>query len=189
MNVLDSAFAFALECHGEQTRPNGEPYVEHLLEVTEILGQKLFITDEKMLVAGILHDVVEDTPCSLGDIELRFGTEVANLVRWLTYQKQADRKKARKDYFTQLQQAPSDAIVIKLADRLSNVQRLDTHPSREKQKKYYHETVEKIIPLAYHYPWFALQFELWQEKFEKMYKENVFKKLIAEFQRIINGLL
>jgi guanosine-3',5'-bis(diphosphate) 3'-pyrophosphohydrolase len=171
LNTLESAFTFALNCHKEQQRPDGEPYMKHLLEVSEILVGGVGIANETVILAGILHDVVEDTKCSLDEIRFRFGAEVANLVAWLTEQGQAglgtDRER-REKYFDQLQSAPLDAIVVKLADRLSNVQKLNTHPNPEKQKMYYLETVEKVIPLANRHPWFALQFELWREKFEPM---------------------
>jgi (p)ppGpp synthase/HD superfamily hydrolase len=166
--ALDQAFVFAIACHGEQTRPNGESYTLHLLEVVEILWEGVGIADEEILLAGVLHDVVEDTSCSLDEIRARFGIGVANLVEWLTMptrDSEESVEQVREKYFARLHSAPVKAIAIKLADRLSNVQKLDTHPRPEKQKAYYRETVEKIVPLASRIPWFDLQFEAWCERF------------------------
>jgi (p)ppGpp synthase/HD superfamily hydrolase len=166
--ALDCAFTFASTCHGEQTRPNGEPYTHHLLEVVEILLKGAGITDEETLVAGVLHDIVEDTPCSLKGIRARFGSSVADLVGWLTMPTQSDGVsvgQAREEYFAHLQSAPLSAVAVKLADRLSNVQKLEAHPRPGKQKSYYRETVEKVIPLARRIPWFDVQFQTWRERF------------------------
>jgi (p)ppGpp synthase/HD superfamily hydrolase len=59
--LLDEAVEFAVHWHGEQKRPAGEPYVEHLLEVVTVLVDGVGVTDIDLLRAGVLHDVVEDT--------------------------------------------------------------------------------------------------------------------------------
>jgi (p)ppGpp synthase/HD superfamily hydrolase len=116
----------------------------------------------------VLHDIVEDTSCALEEIERNFGVKVANLVEWLT-ESVLDRKKyaaqARERYLAKLKAAPLDVVVIKLADRLSNVQKLDTHPKVEKQRTYYRETIEKIMPLSKCSPWFSSQFKAWKNQF------------------------
>lgn len=129
--ALDEAVAFAARWHGDQTRPAGEPYLEHLLEATrEAVG----ITDVDVLRAAVLHDVVEDTACTLGEVREHFGDRVATLVDWVTKPPRPEgwsREEARAAYLDRLRSAPDDAIMVKLADRLSNVQRLDTHPRPE----------------------------------------------------------
>lgn len=158
---LRAAYEFAVACHGDQVRPGGEPYAEHLLEVLEILVTGAGVRDEPTLLAAVLHDVVEDTSCTADELRTRFGDEVAALVGWLT--KPADG--TRRDYLARLQRAPAAALDVKLADRLSNVQRLDTHPRADKRRSYYRETVERIVPLAAGRPWFAAQFAAWQTAF------------------------
>lgn len=172
LNSLEQAFTFASAYHGQQTRPNGEPYIIHLFEVLEILLAS-GIREENMLIAGVLHDVVEDTFCSLQEVHIRFGENVANLVEWLTKPDQSITESSaqlRAEYIDRFKIAPLDVVAIKLADRLSNVQKLDTHPKLEKQRSYYWETVEKIIPLSKDLPWFNLQFELWRKKFSFLAK-------------------
>lgn len=162
---------FAEGWHGDQTRPAGEPYVEHLLEVVCVLVEGVGTTDIDVLRAAVLHDVVEDTDCSLSDVRERYGDRVAELVDWVTKpapsagQTRAD---ARSAYLARLHGAPSEALLVKLADRLSNVQRLDTHPRPEKQRSYYRETVHSIMPLAQSHPWFRDWYATWRNTFARL---------------------
>lgn len=156
---LDDAVAFATHWHGDQLRPAGEPYVEHLLEAVAVLVNGVGVTDTDVLRAAVLHDVVEDTDCTLDQVRERFGDRVATLVNWVT------KGDSRAEYLASLQHAPADALLVKLADRASNVQRLDTHPRPEKQRSYYQETVRSIVPLAQRHPWFREWYAAWQLKF------------------------
>jgi (p)ppGpp synthase/HD superfamily hydrolase len=97
----------------------------------------------------VLHDVVEDTACTLEEVRERFGDRVATLVDWVTKPPRHEghsREQVRVAYLDRLHSAPDHAILVKLADRLSNVQRLDTHPRPEKRRNYYDETVRFILP-------------------------------------------
>src|SRR5205807_157089 len=80
--LVRRAYDFAEEKHRPQTRKNGEPYIIHPLEVTEILAE--LEMDEQTLAAGLLHDVVEDCEVSIEEVEREFGSEVANLVDGVT---------------------------------------------------------------------------------------------------------
>ncbi len=171
---LDEAVAFAVRWHGSQTRPAGEPYVEHLLEAVCVLVQAVGTTDVDVLRAAVLHDVVEDTECSLAAVRERFGDRAAELVDWVTKPAPDEgqtREQARASYLTRLRSAPDDALLVKLADRLSNVQRLDTHPRPEKRRSYYQETVRSIVPLAQSHPWFRQWYEAWRDEFAYLAKE------------------
>ncbi|MER7275076.1 HD domain-containing protein [Dactylosporangium sp. NPDC000244] len=154
--TLDAAVAFAVERHGDQRRPAGEPYVEHLLEALEVLVEAVGERDPDTLCAAVLHDVVEDTPTTLDEVRERFGPRVAELVGWVT--KQGDREA----YLAALRDAPDAALAVKLADRVSNVQRLRTHPRPAKRASYYRETVATIVPLAAGRPWFEAWYRDWQ---------------------------
>src|SRR5262245_16630664 len=81
---LTEAVTFATHWHGDQRRPAGEPYVEHLKEATAFLAYGAGVTTPSLLTAAVLHDVVEDTPCPLSTIESEFGVTVATLVKWVT---------------------------------------------------------------------------------------------------------
>ena len=156
---LDEAITFAVRRHADQTRPAGEPYVEHLKEATAFLAHGAGVTDPSVLRAAILHDVVEDTDCTLAEVRTTFGDEVATLVDWVT------KGDDRAGYLERLRTAPREALLVKLADRASNVQRLQTHPRQKKQRSYYAETVRSIVPLSPVHPWFETWYATWQREF------------------------
>ncbi|MBF0583375.1 MAG: HD domain-containing protein [Magnetococcales bacterium] len=166
VDVLERAFRFAEQWHGDQKRPSGEPYTLHLLQVLEVLLTNEYVRDVDLLVVGLLHDVVEDTECTLDEICSHFGERVAELVDWLTKPERVEgesKEAGKKRYLERLRQAPREAILLKLADRLSNVQFLETHPRPEFQRKYYRETLEYVLPLTDGFPRFHWWFQDWQE--------------------------
>ncbi|WP_018653484.1 HD domain-containing protein [Actinomadura flavalba] len=160
--ALAPAADAAARWHGDQTRPTGAPYTHHLLEALEAQVRGRGVTDTGVLAATLLHDVVEDTSATLADVERDFGADVAELVDWVTKPpvdggRQAKRA-AKAAYLRRLRDAPPRAILVKLADRLSNVQSLDVMPP-DFQRRYHAETVTYIVPLAagdpFYEPWFA----------------------------------
>jgi (p)ppGpp synthase/HD superfamily hydrolase len=159
------AVTFALRFHGDQKRPTGAPYAEHLLEALEILVRGARVTDPDVLCAAVLHDVVEDTACSIEDVRAAFGDQVADMVGWVTKPEPepgTDRRAAKHEYLAGLADAPDDAILVKLADRASNVQTLRNLPL-PKQREYYAQTVGYIMPLAAPRAWWAAWYTTWQE--------------------------
>jgi (p)ppGpp synthase/HD superfamily hydrolase len=166
-DVVAKAVAFAIRYHGDQRRPTGAPYLEHLLEALEVLVRGAAVTDPDVLCAAVLHDVVEDTPCTVDDVRREFGDRVASLVDWVTIPEsgggKGDKKAAKEAYLAGLRGAPDDAIMVKLADRVSNVQTL-RNLSLPKQRDYYAQTVRYIMPLAASRDWFARWYRCWQEE-------------------------
>ncbi|MBO0807409.1 MAG: bifunctional (p)ppGpp synthetase/guanosine-3',5'-bis(diphosphate) 3'-pyrophosphohydrolase, partial [Actinobacteria bacterium] len=153
--------------HGAQQRPTGAPYTEHLLEALEVLVRGAGVTTPEVLAAAVLHDVVEDTPCTLDELAAEFGPRVATLVGWVTIPDPApgqDQAAVKQEYLRGLTGAPSDAVLVKLADRASNVQTLRNLPL-PRQRAYYAQTVEFIVPLAAAHPWFARWYQSWQQEF------------------------
>jgi GTP pyrophosphokinase len=164
-DAVARAVEFAVRYHGDQTRPTGAPYAEHLLEALEVLVRGAGVTDPDILQAAVLHDVVEDTPCTIDDVRRAFGGRVAEMVGWVTKPEPAegvDRTAAKAAYLTRLQDAPDDAVLVKLADRVSNVQTL-RNLRLPKQRQYYAETVRFIIPLAAQRQWWAQWYASWQQ--------------------------
>ncbi|MFD8087960.1 HD domain-containing protein, partial [Kitasatospora sp. NPDC059722] len=138
------------------------------LEAVRVLVEGVGVTDVDVLRAAVLHDVVEDTGCTAAEVRERFGPRVAELVGWVTKDEPAEgrsKAEARAAYLDRLRHAPEDALVVKLADRLSNVQRLDTHPRPEKRRTYYRETLTTIVPLARAHPWFHAWYATWTREF------------------------
>ena len=153
---IDRAVAVAKQAHEDQLRKTGEPYIIHPLAVKKILEE--WGMDEDTVIAGVLHDTVEDTDLTLDDIRKEFGESVAFLVDGVTKLSTARNGMrdidtylpATKDNFLRLMIALGDDIrvlIIKLADRLHNIRTLSALPP-DKQKKIAKETLEVFAPLA-----------------------------------------
>src|SRR4051794_21199552 len=100
--TVAEAVEFATHWHGDQRRPAGEPYVEHLKEATAFLAHGAGVTSPDVLNAAVLHGVVEDPPCPLSTIESSFGPSVGTRVRGGT--KSSDRAA----YLSPLRAAPAE---------------------------------------------------------------------------------
>jgi (p)ppGpp synthase/HD superfamily hydrolase len=125
--MLDRAIIFAAEAHkGQKRKYTDLPYIIHPIEVMTIVAS--VDHDENMLVAAVLHDVVEDTPICLGEIMHVFGVGVRNLVAALTDQCTEGNRATRKVAEAQrwARQSP-DAQTIKLADLISNTKSIVKH--------------------------------------------------------------
>jgi GTP pyrophosphokinase len=168
LDVLDGAVTAAIGWHGPQLRPTGVPYLEHLLEALEAMVRGVGVTDPDVLAAVVLHDVVEDTTATIGDVEREFGPVVAELVDWVTKPPSGPGRTAKRAasaaYLRRLREAPRPAIRVKLADRVSNVQRLFQMPP-EFQRRYYAETVTYLLPLAAEEPFFEPWYDSWRHEF------------------------
>ncbi len=156
LKKLDQAIDVAAEAHKDQFRRSNEPYIVHPLHVASILVE--WEMDIDTIIAGVLHDTVEDTPLKLEQIENLFGRDVAFLVDGVTKVGKArsgmrDLRSylpSTKDNLTKLMIAVGRdvrVIIIKLADRLHNMRTLE-HMPRDKQKKIARETIEVFAPLA-----------------------------------------
>src|SRR6201998_2251470 len=113
-DAVAKAVEFAVRYHGDQTRPTGAPYAEHLLEALEVLVLGAGVSDPEILQAAVLHDVVEDTPCTIDDVRRAFGGRVSEMVGWVTRPGPAggvDRKAAKEAYLSRLKDAPDDAVL------------------------------------------------------------------------------
>src|ERR1700760_1174601 len=80
--VIDAAYALAAKAHGTQRRDNGDPYITHPVAVADIVAD--YRLDVATVITSLMHDVIEDTPVKLSEIETRFGKQVAGLVDGVT---------------------------------------------------------------------------------------------------------
>ncbi len=149
---LKKAFIFAQNAHKDQKRKSGEPYIVHPVEVAKILIN--LGMEETVVIAGLLHDVLEDTNINREMIEKEFGKDVLSLVEAITkleklsfYPTEAYRAQNLRKMFIAMAK-DIRVIIIKLADRLHNMQTLQYH-EEEKQKKIAKETLEIYAPLAH----------------------------------------
>ncbi len=167
--VIERAYQFARKAHEGQKRQSGEPYLVHCVAVAQILGE--LHMDAQTICAGLLHDVVEDTPTTLDDIEAEFGIDVARLVDGVTKMtrlptdvdsmKKGKSDQRQSEYLRKTFLAMGTdirVILIKLADRLHNMRTLG-HLSVEKQRRVAQETMEIFAPLAN-------RLGIWQMKWE-----------------------
>lgn len=118
--ALQAAEAMAEMAHKEQKYGEELPYTHHLAKVVEVL-MRFGVTDEDILVAGWLHDIVEDTPTTLQQLEFAFGRRVSDLVHRVTNEPGKNRKERHALTYPKIQ-ASDDAITLKLADRIANVE-------------------------------------------------------------------
>jgi (p)ppGpp synthase/HD superfamily hydrolase len=127
--MLDEVLKFATKAHGSQKRKyTGEPYIVHPIAVSEIV--KTVPHTDEMVAAALLHDVVEDTPVTIKEIETKFGTKVAELVGWLTDTSRPEdgNRKTRKSIDRlHSAEAPAEAQTIKLADLIHNTESIERY--------------------------------------------------------------
>jgi GTP diphosphokinase / guanosine-3',5'-bis(diphosphate) 3'-diphosphatase len=152
ISLIEKAYKIASEAHKEQFRKSGEPYIIHPLWVGIILAD--LEMDKETIVAGMLHDVVEDTVMTLDDITREFGSEVALLVDGVTklgqlsYSKdklEVQAENLRKMFLAMAKDIR--VIIIKLADRLHNMRTLE-FMTPEKQQEKARETMDIYAPIA-----------------------------------------
>ncbi len=162
MMKIREAFAFAKDAHNGQVRKSGEPYIFHPIAVAHIVACELML-GANPVIAAFLHDVVEDTPYTLNDIQQRFGKDVAFLVNVLS-KKSKDKYEWSQQVDNYMQMLDSihydiRALLIKLADRLHNMRTLGSMPPH-KQMKIAGETDYFYAPLANRLGLYHIKIEL-----------------------------
>jgi len=145
------AYHYAFDCHIDQKRRSGEPYITHPVSVACIAAN--LHLDGPSIIAALLHDVVEDTPATLKEVESKFGKQVAKLVDGLSKLDKLnfnDVVEAQAENFRKMLLAMSSDIrvmIIKLCDRTHNMQTLG-HLNEQKRKRIAQETVDIYAPIA-----------------------------------------
>ena len=173
-DALNRAYVFAMKKHGAQLRTSGDPYYSHPVEVAGILTK--FKLDSVSIIAGLLHDTVEDTDTTVEEVRELFGDQVAQIVDGLTKlakieQKSANNKQA--ENFRKLLLAMSEDIrvlLIKLADRLHNMRTLH-FCAPEKRARIARETLDIYAPLAERIGMQEVKSELEEIAFAELHKE------------------
>jgi len=149
--LIRDAYAYGMKMHEGQVRQSGEPYFTHPVEVAALLTEQQM--DDATIVTALLHDTIEDTKSTYGEIATRFGDEVAELVDGVTKLTNLELSSAetqQAENFRKLLMAMSKdlrVLLVKLADRLHNMRTI-RHMRPEKQVKKARETMEIYAPLA-----------------------------------------
>jgi GTP pyrophosphokinase len=178
IDMIEKAYSFAESAHKMQKRESGEPYIIHPVSVAVILSE--LGMDTSTIIAGLLHDVVEDTDYTYEDIVKIFNEEIANLVNGVT-------KLGKIEYKTKEEQQADNVrkmllamakdirvIIIKLADRLHNMRTLKYMP-KEKQKGKAQETLDIYAPLAHRLGMSKIKWELEDLSFRYLHEEEYYQ--------------
>ena len=174
-DALNRAYVFAMKKHGAQLRASGDPYYSHPVEVAGILTK--FKLDSSSIIAGLLHDTVEDTDTTIDEIRSLFGDQVAQLVDGLTKLAMIELKSKndkQAENFRKLLLAMSEDIrvlLIKLADRLHNMRTLHFLQKPEKRARIARETLDIYAPLAERIGMQEVKSELEEIAFAELQKE------------------
>ena len=172
---LKSAYAFAKDAHKDQTRATGDPYITHPLFVAKYLSE--IGMDNETIISALLHDVVEDTDIKLSKIKKEFGKDVALIVDGVT--------KLDKINYSSTEEAQAESIrkmviamskdirvlILKLADRLHNIQTIDPLPEW-KQNKIAAETLYVYSPLAHRLGLQSIKHTLEDKSFSILFPEQ-----------------
>jgi len=151
IELVEKAYVYSAKVHKGQIRLSGEPYLSHPLEAAHILIQMKM--DTICIVAGLLHDTIEDTDANLDEIRHLFGDETASIVDGVTkiskIQFTSHRHRQAENFRKMILAMSSDirVILVKLADRVHNMRTLGFQPS-EKQKLIAEETLDIYAPIA-----------------------------------------
>lgn len=189
IDAIERAIRYAIEHHGSQLRASGDPYIVHPLEVAMILCDLQMDVDS--IVAGLLHDILEDTDVTAEELEETFGPAVSKLVQGVTKLRRVKRKSRVDEEDLSEEQAENlrkmflamvddvRVVIIKLADRLHNMRTLQ-YLAPEKQRRNARETLDIFAPLAN-------RLGIWQLKWQL--EDLSFRYLDPEHYREVARLL
>ena len=164
VELIRNALDVAIDAHKDQYRKSGEPYIFHPLAVAKIAAEKIGL-DSVGIASALLHDVVEDSKYSIEEIESRFGETIAKIVSGLTKISKLKKDKIlsiQAENFRKMLLTLNDdvrVILIKIADRLHNMQTMKCMPT-EKQTKISSETLYIYAPIAHRIGLYEIKSEL-----------------------------
>lgn len=182
--MIRRAFDYAQSKHTEQYRKSGEPYITHPRDVAITLAE--YEVDPNTIVAGLLHDILEDTDATYTEIKDEFGEEIADIVEGLTKLKQLQYQNSKvlqqaKNHQKMVLAMAKDirVILVKLADRLNNMRTL-SFLNDEKQTRISRETLDIFVPIAHRLGMYRMKAELEDLAFKYLYPfeyQDIAKKL------------
>jgi len=178
LELLYSAYVFAANKHKGQLRKSGEPYLSHPLNVAKILAEMKM--DMDTVIAGLLHDTLEDTDATYDELDRLFGKDVAFLVDGVSkigrIEFQSKEEKQAENFRKMLISVSKDirVIVIKLADRLHNMRTIK-HLDDKKRERISLETLEIYAPLAHRLGIAWIKWELEDTSFKELEPEKYYK--------------
>jgi guanosine-3',5'-bis(diphosphate) 3'-pyrophosphohydrolase len=160
-----AAARFAAEHHSRQKRKGeaGEPYINHLIEVAELIANSSNVLDADLVMAGFLHDTVEDTNVTPQELEQRFGKEVASLVMEVTDDKSLPKEERKAIQVKDAHTKTPRAQTLKLADKISNLRALLSTPpanwSVQRKRDYFDWARDVVSRLTHPNPTLKAEFD------------------------------
>lgn len=181
---IQKACEFSIRAHQGQSRASGEPYVHHPMQVAMLMAE--LHLDAKTIIAGILHDVIEDTPITRETLEAEFGASVTNIVDGVSkidfLERHSNREEAQALSLQKMILAMTNdmrVILVKLIDRLHNIRTLGSLPIT-RQRRIARETLEVYAAIAH---------RLGMDKFRREFENSCFKCLYPMRYRAIHEKL
>ncbi|MEO8927282.1 MAG: HD domain-containing protein [Caulobacteraceae bacterium] len=162
---LTRAYNFAAARHACQKRKGhaGEPYINHLTEVAQLVAEATGGSDVGLMIAAILHDTVEDTPTTTEELTALFGPRVASLVAEVTDDKSLDKAERKRLQIEHAGHGSSGAKIIKIADKTSNLRALANSPPvgwpAERKAEYATWAAQVVARCRGVNPWLEAQFD------------------------------
>jgi GTP diphosphokinase / guanosine-3',5'-bis(diphosphate) 3'-diphosphatase len=183
-NLINRAYVYATAAHGSQKRHSGDPYFAHPIEVAGILTE--YKLDAATIVAGLLHDTIEDTEATREEIEGKFGVQIADLVEGVTklskleIQSEENKQAQNLQKFILAMSRDVRVLIVKLADRLHNMRTLNHVPNADSRRRKAMETLEIYGPLAR---------RIGMEKMARELESLAFHEAFPEAETAINARL
>ena len=150
IHAIFSAAHFAAEKHAGQRRKGkvAEPYINHLIEVAQLVSGALAEPDTNLVIAALLHDSIEDVGVTRDELVQRFGSDVADLVAEVTDDKSLPKKERKRLQVENARKKSVRAQTIKLADKISNLRSILSSPPADwdfQRKQEYFEWAKKVV--------------------------------------------
>jgi guanosine-3',5'-bis(diphosphate) 3'-pyrophosphohydrolase len=150
VSKLIAALAFAAEKHRNQRRkdPEASPYINHPIGLANVLANEAGVVDERILIAAVLHDTIEDTETTEGELVAHFGAEVAAIVMEVTDDKSLPKAERKQLQVEHAAHASVAAKHVKLADKICNLRDIATSPPANwplERKQEYFDWAKRVI--------------------------------------------
>jgi GTP diphosphokinase / guanosine-3',5'-bis(diphosphate) 3'-diphosphatase len=174
VQAILSAANYAAQKHSKQRRKGAaeEPYVNHLLEVADLVSTAISEADQNLIIAALLHDVIEDVGVTAAELRERFGEDVANLVVEMTDDKSLPKEERKR---LQIEHAPKLSLraqTVKLADKISNLRSILSSPppdwTLERKQDYFKWSQQVVNGLTAPNPVLKAEFDKAMKRFDEL---------------------
>jgi len=148
--LLLEAMHFAADKHRDQRRKdiNASPYINHPIEVAQVLAKTGKVNDPDILAAAVLHDTVEDTETTLAELEVSFGARIARIVGEVTDDKTLSKEERKRLQIEHARGLSPEAVLVKLADKIANIRDIGINPPQgwdDKRRKEYLRWAAEVV--------------------------------------------